>query len=111
MPGHRDQDRSVSFRNQWDLNKCYGNNLRIDGQYGNLTRGAVREVQHYHNVYGSPLGQTLVEDGWAGPNTRRAMMHVVQEAEWCEHAWLDPTTKRVGLVPGYEDLSYTGPQP
>ena len=98
--GSTGQRRAVK-QIQWDLNQCYGKNLAIDGEYGNLTRQAVREVQTYLN---QTLGAGLVVDGWAGPRTRAAMRHVVQESAWCEHVQTP-----VQIFSGYESIDYQGP--
>jgi hypothetical protein len=97
--GNAGERRAIS-QLQWDLNMCYGKGLGIDGEYGELTREAVRQVQRHLNG----LGAGLTVDGWAGPRTRSSMQHVVLESGWCEYVQVP-----VEIFPGYEWLDYQGP--
>jgi hypothetical protein len=53
---------------QQGLNTCYGKGLAVDGEYGPLTRAAVRSVQQAVHI---------TADGVYGPQTARATLHVV----------------------------------
>jgi Putative peptidoglycan binding domain len=91
--GNAGQRRAIR-QIQWDLVMCYGKSISIDGEYGPLTRQAVREVQSYLNQFGAGL----VVDGWAGPNTRKKMAHVATEETFCVN------TPNPTIWPGYEWL-------
>ncbi|GIG68931.1 peptidoglycan-binding domain-containing protein [Phytomonospora endophytica] len=73
-----DGEREAIRQIQWDLKLCYGQSLRVDGEYGPITREAVRNVQRYLNT---PQGGShgLLVDGWSGPRTRKAMRHLMVE--------------------------------
>ena len=47
-------------RLQIDLNKCYGDNLTVDNDYGSLTEAAVKRVQRLEGI---------TQDGIYGPHT------------------------------------------
>jgi hypothetical protein len=68
-------ERSAIKMLQRDINICYiyrgkisASPLTVDGEYGSLTKAAVKKVQIH-------LGG-LTQDGWAGPATRGKMEHV-----------------------------------
>ncbi|MEV0456315.1 peptidoglycan-binding domain-containing protein [Catellatospora methionotrophica] len=55
------------------------------GRYGTNTWNAVKSVQAYYG---------LTQDGYAGPNTRKAMKHWNQygaPASWCYHVQVPVT--------------------
>jgi len=86
---------------QFAINNCYGpdayqnwgsiplgiGRLSVDGQYGQHTRDAVRDIQNYINshVWPSP---NLQPDGLAGPSTRPQMLHF--NHRWDQSSPLDP---------------------
>ncbi|MCK9794146.1 peptidoglycan-binding protein [Isoptericola sp. 4D.3] len=51
---------------QATLNHCYGRNLEVDGNFGDLTRTALKYAQGRAGV---------AQDGVYGPNTRDRMAH------------------------------------
>ncbi|MEV6103643.1 peptidoglycan-binding domain-containing protein [Streptomyces sp. NPDC051940] len=61
------------------LKRCYGQNIAVDGIYGPATEQAVRNAQHFHNVYG---GAGLAEDGVYGPRTGAVLTWPKYDGEW-----------------------------
>jgi hypothetical protein len=60
-------DNTAVWVLQWALNQCYGQNLTHDGDYGNATGNAVKNVQRFHRFPAADI------DGVYGPQTRNAM--------------------------------------
>ncbi|WP_460364081.1 peptidoglycan-binding domain-containing protein [Actinocorallia lasiicapitis] len=87
-------ERNAIRQLQWDLKKCYGKSISADGEYGTGTREAVRQVQ-------SMLG--LNPDGWAGPNTRKKMLHVAHEWTFCVHVKNYQNGADPQIAFGYQD--------
>ncbi|SCE80783.1 Putative peptidoglycan binding domain-containing protein [Micromonospora coriariae] len=60
---------------QRSLNTCYRKGLTVDGDFGGKTRDALKSVQ------GS---LKISQDGVYGPQTARAMNHIIAEASGCD---------------------------
>ncbi|GAB4054854.1 peptidoglycan-binding domain-containing protein [Catellatospora paridis] len=60
---------------QTSLNRCYKQRLQVDGQYGPLTKAAVRTAQRTERMDD--------QDGVYGPDTAVTIMHVTVQLNLC----------------------------
>lgn len=80
---------------QYELNK-FGYNLKVDGDFGNLTLNAVRQFQAKHN---------LVRDGVVGPKTITALTSIVAAAApvyGIGEGGLDPVEEQIELGQSFD---------